>query len=84
MPDEPIRHPAPDFDGHLERPLLSLSPAERLDWIWACMELLWAGQSARAKEAELDLTEASVDVTNNVAADNERVQPAATQSTRGR
>lgn len=48
MPDEPAVT-GPEFDGHLERPLLSLSPEERLDWIWACMELLWAGENARSK-----------------------------------
>ena len=36
-----------DFDGHLERPLLSLTVCERLDWIWAGMELLYVGQLAR-------------------------------------
>jgi hypothetical protein len=29
----------PLFDGHLERPLLALSPEERLDWSWEMMEL---------------------------------------------
>lgn len=37
-----------EFDGHLERPLLSLTADERLDWIWAGMELLFAGAQARA------------------------------------
>lgn len=36
-----------EFDGHLERPLLSLTAEERLEWIWAGMELLFAGSQAR-------------------------------------
>ena len=58
MRDEPAPEPpqaiADDFDGHLERPLSTLSPDERLDWIWTCMERLWAGEDARAK-ARTDL-----------------------------
>jgi hypothetical protein len=30
----------PDFDGHHERPFAALTADERLDWLWACMELL--------------------------------------------
>lgn len=30
----------PMFDGHPERTLLELTPDERIDWIWATMELL--------------------------------------------
>lgn len=56
MPDEPTVTGS-DFDGHLERPLLSLTPAERLDWIWACMELLWAGENARSKRDRGTMTE---------------------------
>ena len=24
----------PQFDGHLEQPLASMTPGERLDWLW--------------------------------------------------
>lgn len=30
----PPRIPHPDFDGHLERPLSSMTPEERLAWAW--------------------------------------------------
>jgi len=39
----------PAFDGHLSRPLLELSVAERLDWIWEAMQLLRLGREARAR-----------------------------------
>lgn len=35
------------FDGHLERPLLELTVLERLDWIWAAMQLLHIGAQQR-------------------------------------
>lgn len=57
MPDEPNPTRSVDFDGHLERPLLSLTADERLDWIWACMELLWAGENARSKRERGTMTE---------------------------
>ena len=41
----------PLFDGHLERPLLALSPEERLDWIWEMMELV---RIARPEDAGED------------------------------
>lgn len=37
----------PLFDGHLERPLLQLTVSERLDWIWAAMQLLRLGNATR-------------------------------------
>lgn len=43
---------APEFDGHLERPLLELTVAERLDWIWEGMQLLWLGRRARQGPGE--------------------------------
>ncbi len=54
MQNEPPKRDltAADFDGHLERPLLSLTPEERLDWIWAGMQLLWAGKQARAARSK--------------------------------
>ena len=37
----------PMFDGHLERPLRDLTISERLDWIWAAMQLLRLGDATR-------------------------------------
>lgn len=42
------------FDGHLERPLLELTVAERLDWIWEGMQLLWLGRQARRTQLPPD------------------------------
>lgn len=42
----------PDFDGHLDRPFEELTPEERLDWIWECMQLLHAGALARGERAD--------------------------------
>ena len=39
----------PAFDGHLERTLLDMTVAERLDWIWEAMELLNLGRAARGE-----------------------------------
>ena len=41
----------PDFDGHAERPWASLTPDEKLDWLWEMMALLRAGRE-RADAAE--------------------------------
>ncbi len=30
----------PLFDGHHERPFHTLTPVEKLDWLWATMELV--------------------------------------------
>jgi hypothetical protein len=48
--------PTPDqvdplFDGHPERPWAALTVAEKLDWIWASMQLLHAGRLARRRTA---------------------------------
>lgn len=45
MPDR--RSVDPLFDGHLEQPLLALSPEERLDWIWETMELVRVARPER-------------------------------------
>lgn len=45
MPDRSTVDPM--FDGHLERPLLDLTVTERLDWIWAAMQLLRLGEVSR-------------------------------------
>lgn len=37
----------PVFDGHAERALLDLTVEERLDWIWAAMQLLRLGEAQR-------------------------------------
>lgn len=42
----------PDFDGHLERPFESLTPEERLEWVWECMQLLHTGARARGELAD--------------------------------
>lgn len=42
----------PDFDGHPERSLLELTVEERLDWIWAGMELLRLGRRARGEDPD--------------------------------
>lgn len=39
----------PQFDGHLERPLLALSAEERLDWLWEMMELVRLARPAGAR-----------------------------------
>ena len=41
----------PSFDGHLERSLLELTVRERLDWIWAAMQLLHLGAAARGADS---------------------------------
>lgn len=42
----------PLFDGHHERPFREWTPSERLDWIWATMQLLRDGErSGRAPAA---------------------------------
>lgn len=43
----PPQVPDPLFDGHLERPLLALTMSERIDWIWATMQLLRDGERMR-------------------------------------
>jgi len=45
----------PAFDGHLERPVSDLTVDEKLDWIWQCMQLLRAGQRARAGDAHAEV-----------------------------
>lgn len=50
MPDR--RTVDPDFDGHLQRPLLELTPDERLDWIWETMQLV--RQARRLADAPPD------------------------------
>lgn len=50
MPDRRTVDPA--FDGHLERPLLDLTPDERLDWIWETMQLV--RQARRLSDAPPD------------------------------
>ena len=45
----------PLFDGHLERPLLDLSPEERLDWIWEMMELVRVARPERLPEGARQL-----------------------------
>lgn len=42
----------PLFDGHLERPLLALSPEERLDWIWEMMELVRLARPEGGREGD--------------------------------
>lgn len=52
----------PSFDGHLERPLLDLSPQERLDWIWTCMQVLrWARAARAIKTTPAPLDEPATD-----------------------
>ncbi len=34
----------PLFDGHHERPFHELTPVEKLDWLWATMELVHAAR----------------------------------------
>jgi hypothetical protein len=41
----------PAFDGHLERGLLALTVTERLDWIWAAMEMLRVAEARRDASA---------------------------------
>ena len=31
---ESIKHPSPEFDGHLERPFAALTAEEKLDELW--------------------------------------------------
>jgi hypothetical protein len=28
----------PDFDGHMEKPILEMTPEERLDYLWTLIE----------------------------------------------
>jgi len=35
------RETHPDFDGHLEWPLLRMTPEQRLEWLWQMLELKW-------------------------------------------
>lgn len=51
-----------DFDGHLERPLLQLTADERLDWIWAGMELLFVGRTERNARRTGELVAPSIAV----------------------
>jgi hypothetical protein len=44
----------PQFDGHLERPLLSMTISERLDWIWEAMQLLHLGEQSRRSKPSSD------------------------------
>jgi len=34
--ENPKRHP--DFDGHMEKPILEMTPEERLDYLWTLIE----------------------------------------------
>ncbi len=49
MPERSTVHP--DFDGHLERRFVDLSPEEKLAWLWETQQLLEAGQAARRARA---------------------------------
>jgi hypothetical protein len=40
----------PDFDGHLERPLSSMSDEEKLDWLWSMMLFMAAAKPIIAPE----------------------------------
>lgn len=64
MPNDHPAMPArsevdPQFDGHVERQLLELDPAERLDWIWAAMQLLRIARGATSPGAP-EVAEGSV------------------------
>jgi hypothetical protein len=37
----------PAFDGHAERPFVTWTAEQKLDWIWTMMQLLAAGERSR-------------------------------------
>lgn len=39
--NEKVRKPDPMFDGHIEKPLSSMTPGEKLDYIWLQMMFRW-------------------------------------------
>ena len=39
----------PLFDGHHERPFRELTAMEKLDWLWATMELVHAARKVSAE-----------------------------------
>ena len=40
----------PAFDGHAERPFVTWTAEQKLDWIWTMMQLLAAGERSRTQE----------------------------------
>lgn len=45
--------PHPDFDGHLEKDLLSMTMAERLHWAWQGMCMLRWAEEVRQQTAAM-------------------------------
>lgn len=56
MSDKPTRDWSsahPDFDGHIEKPLLEMSVDERLHWLWQMMKFQhWAQTRLRRLDSE--------------------------------
>jgi hypothetical protein len=50
---QPPRIPHPDFDGHLERPLESMTPEDRLAWAWEGALLLDLARRSRVQASQL-------------------------------
>jgi hypothetical protein len=49
------RNVDPMFDGHLEKPLLSMTVDERIDWIWQGMQLTyWLRDAQRQAPGRMD------------------------------